>query len=153
MEKLLRLRRMTASRGYIRRANTSTTPLVATLEEGQYAVSRMAHISCTPSHSFPQHLHPQWEQRAVQMQHRAMHPAPQHLQPRGCCATIKNRRLATISDTSHGRRYFARCYASQVRSRRRRWPERPDFTGETPCETIGGTMQPPIGLSRRGPST
>ena len=32
MEKLLRLRRMTASRGYIRRANTSTTPLVATLK-------------------------------------------------------------------------------------------------------------------------
>ena len=70
-----------------------------------------------------------------------------------CCATIKNRRLATISDTSHGRRYFARCYASQVRSRRRRWPERPDFTGVTPCETIGVTMQPPLGLSRRAPST
>jgi len=36
---------------------------------------------------------------------------------------------ATIRDTSHGGLSSPRARACQVRSRRRRWPERPDFTG------------------------
>src|SRR5436190_3627140 len=63
-----------------------------------------------------------------------------------CCATIKNPRSATISYTSHGRTCFAWRYASQARSRRRRWPERPGFTGIAPCETIEAKMQPQLGL-------
>jgi hypothetical protein len=36
---------------------------------------------------------------------------------------------ATIRDTSHGGAISSQARACQVRSRRRRWPERPDFTG------------------------
>ena len=57
-----------------------------------------------------------------------------------CCRKSKNLRRrggtmarrqspATIRDTSHGGLSSPRARACQVRSRRRRWPERPDFTG------------------------
>src|SRR5436190_7393747 len=36
---------------------------------------------------------------------------------------------ATIRQTSHGGPNSPRAYACQVQRRRRRWPERPDFTG------------------------
>jgi hypothetical protein len=41
------------------------------------------------------------------------------------------------ADASHGGTCFARRYASQAQSRRRRWPERPGFTGAALSETIG----------------
>jgi len=49
----------------------------------------------------------------------------------------QNRVAATISDTSIGGislRWAAGC---QVRSRHRRWPERPDFTGGCPPQMLG----------------
>jgi hypothetical protein len=36
---------------------------------------------------------------------------------------------------------IARRYASQAQSRRRRWPERPGFTGAALSETIGSPVQ------------
>jgi hypothetical protein len=45
------------------------------------------------------------------------------------------------ADASHGGTCFARRYASQAQSRRRRWPERPGFTGAAPSETIGSPVQ------------
>src|ERR1700690_3197700 len=48
------------------------------------------------------------------------------------------------ADASHGGARFARRYASQARSRRRRWPERPGFTGVTLSEILTNEMQPKI---------
>src|SRR5271170_6113894 len=46
------------------------------------------------------------------------------------------------SERFHGGTRFARRYASQARSRQRRWPERPGFTGVTLSETPTNEMQP-----------
>jgi hypothetical protein len=59
------------------------------------------------------------------------------------------------ADASHGGTCFARRYASQAQSRRRRWPERPGFTGAALSETIGSPVQlrldPPRWLPRSVP--
>src|SRR6202140_748375 len=46
------------------------------------------------------------------------------------------------ADASHGGTRFARRYASQARSRQRRGPERPGFTGVTLSEILTNEMQP-----------
>src|ERR1700675_4378664 len=48
------------------------------------------------------------------------------------------------ADASHGGTRFARRYASQARSRQRRWPERPGFTGVSLSETLTNEMQPKL---------
>src|SRR5271167_2245142 len=48
------------------------------------------------------------------------------------------------ADASHGGTRFARRYASQARSRQRRGPERPGFTGATLSEILTNEMQPKI---------
>ena len=54
-----------------------------------------------------------------------------------CRATIKTVSPATISDTSTGGISLRRAADCQVRSRHRRWPERPDFTGGCPPQMLG----------------
>jgi len=49
----------------------------------------------------------------------------------------QNRVAATISDTSIGGISLRRAAGCQVRSRHRRWPERPDFTGGCPPQMLG----------------
>src|SRR4029077_11887478 len=48
------------------------------------------------------------------------------------------------ADASHGGTSFARRYASQARSRQRRWPERPGCTGVSLSETLTNEMQPKL---------
>ena len=54
-----------------------------------------------------------------------------------CSATIKTMSSATISATSTGGTPLGWIAACQARSRRRRWPERPGFTGGYPAQTMG----------------
>jgi len=61
----------------------------------------------------------------------------QHVKPRGLSRDNQNRVAATISDTSIGGISLRRAAGCQVRSRHRRWPERPDFTGGCPPQMLG----------------
>ncbi len=57
-----------------------------------------------------------------------------------CCASICDTSSATISATPNGSRTLGWIGSRQARSRRRRWPARPGFTGVGPAQTLEGAM-------------